>query len=95
MKKGGVSWKKRYFILQGPSDRSDGPPRMMYYVKEEEKGKKVRGELELSAESRISDLPNKKSECVTTARAAGSEHWAGRRQPGGPAPGQECIFLRG
>jgi hypothetical protein len=63
MKKGGVSWKKRYFVLApGPDGGSQGNPKIQYYVKEEEVGGKVRGELELSADSRISDLPNKKSE---------------------------------
>ena len=64
MKKGGVSWKKRYFVLQseGGGTGSEDPPRIVYYVKAEDKGKKIRGELELNAESRISDLPNKKSE---------------------------------
>lgn len=63
MKKGGVSWKKRYFVMSEEGGRGVGGanPKIQYYVKEEEVGGKVRGELELSADSRISDLPNKKS----------------------------------
>ncbi|GMH90698.1 hypothetical protein TrVE_jg5980 [Triparma verrucosa] len=72
MKKGGVSWKKRYFVLApGPDGGSQGNPKIQYYVKEEEVGGKVRGELELSADSRISDLPNKKNgfQTITNKKA--------------------------
>jgi hypothetical protein len=57
-KKGGLAWKRRFFVL----NETPGGERIVYYLKEGDE--KIRGELELNAESRISDLPNKKSELM-------------------------------
>ena len=58
MKKGGVSWKKRYFELE---DEGMKNVRIKYFLKDGDS--KIRGELPVDKTSRISDLPNKKSEC--------------------------------
>lgn len=64
-KKGGLAWKKRFFVL----DETQGSERIVYYLKEGDE--KVRGELPLNAESRTSDLPNKKSELERSVTSCG------------------------
>jgi len=54
-KKGGLTWKKRYFELK---DANHGLV-IVYYAKEGDT--KIRGELPINSETRISDLPNKRN----------------------------------
>jgi mitogen-activated protein kinase 1/3 len=54
MKKGGLTWKKRYFVLQSADT---GSSRIAYYAKEGDD--KLRGELAVTPETRLSDLSNK------------------------------------
>jgi hypothetical protein len=65
MKKGGLSWKKRFFVLEGDVS----PPRIAYYVKQADE--KIRGELEINSETRVSDLANKTNgfQVITSKKA--------------------------
>ena len=63
MKKGGLTWKKRFFVVEASASR------IAYYVNEGDT--KLRGELEISAETRLSDLANKQNgfQVITSKKA--------------------------